>query len=110
MATLTNHVIRGRNDIARDFWYFGNYCNIFLPNIGEDQKKVLPSERRAPGTVPHCRPGPGHCVTFIKRLNECLRLQRLEQKTLNFTWVVHLNWLAKIELRGPGPPGSQYYC
>ena len=27
-------------------------------------------------------------------------------KTLNFTWVVHLNWLAKIKLRGPGPPRS----
>ena len=25
-------------------------------------------------------------------------------KTLNFTWVIH--WLAKIELRGPGTPGS----
>ena len=21
----------------------------------------------------------------------------------------HLNWLPKIELRGPGPPGRQYY-
>ena len=32
--------------------FFENYCNIFLPNIGEDQKKVLPPERGAPGTVP----------------------------------------------------------
>ena len=23
---------------------------------------------------------------------------------------MHLNWLAKIELSGPGPPGCQYYC
>ena len=27
-------------------------------------------------------------------------------KTLNFTRIIHLNWLAKIKLRSPGPPGS----
>ena len=31
-------------------------------------------------------------------------------KTLNFIRVIHFNWLAKIEFRGPGPPGRQYYC
>ena len=31
-------------------------------------------------------------------------------KTLNFTLVIHLNWLEEIELRGcAGPPGRQYY-
>ena len=29
-------------------------------------------------------------------------------KTLHFLWVMHLNWLAKIELRGPGAFGLQY--
>ena len=29
-------------------------------------------------------------------------------KILNFTWVIHKNWLAKIELSGPGCPGHQY--
>ena len=26
-----------------------------------------------------------------------------QDKTLNLTWVIHLNWLSRIELRGPGP-------
>ena len=29
-------------------------------------------------------------------------------KTLHFLRVIRLNWLAKIELRGPGAPGLQY--
>ena len=32
MVTPTNHVI------ARDLWHFGYFCNIFLPNVGENQK------------------------------------------------------------------------
>ena len=27
-------------------------------------------------------------------------------KTLNFTWIIHLNWLSIIELRGPGASWS----
>ena len=41
-------------------WYFEDYRNIFLPNIGEDSKKVLPSHCGAPGTVP-C--GNNYCIT-----------------------------------------------
>ena len=33
--------------IARGPWYFGDFCYIFLPNLGEDQEKVLPSESGA---------------------------------------------------------------
>ena len=40
-------LLPGRNYIARGPWYFGDFCNIFLPNIDEDQKKVFPSERGA---------------------------------------------------------------
>ena len=29
----------GRNYIALSPWHFGDFCNIFLPIIGEDQKK-----------------------------------------------------------------------
>ena len=43
--------------------------NIFLPNIGEDQKQIL-HERGAPGTVPYVKSVPGYCITFIKRLHE----------------------------------------
>ena len=31
-------------------------------------------------------------------------------KTLHLLWVIRLNWLAKIELRGPGAPSLQYCC
>ena len=39
--------VPGRIYIARDRWHLGDFCNIFLPNINEDQKKVLLSEGRA---------------------------------------------------------------
>ena len=39
----------GQIYIARGPWYSMDFCNIFLPNIGEDQEKVLPSERGALG-------------------------------------------------------------
>ena len=32
-------IFPGRIYIVRGPWYFGNYRNIFLKNIGEDQKK-----------------------------------------------------------------------
>ena len=38
-------LFQGRVHTARGPWYFGDFCNIFLPNTGEDQEKVLPSER-----------------------------------------------------------------
>ena len=47
--------------IAWGFWHFENFCNMFLPNTNKDQKKVLSSERRAPGTVSYCgKYGPGY--------------------------------------------------
>ena len=47
------------------------FTKFFLPNTGEDQKKIL-SEYRAPGTVPYVKSVPGYCITFIKRLDEGL--------------------------------------
>ena len=49
-------------------WYFRDFRNIFLPNVGEDQVNVLPSERRAPGTVPYVKSGPGYCIMLIKKV------------------------------------------
>ena len=57
--------------LAQEPWYFGDNRNIFLPNIGEDQK-VLHSERGALGSIPFGKSGPGYCITFIKRLDERL--------------------------------------
>ena len=36
-------------------------------------KKVLPSERGAPVTVPYGKSDPVYCITFMERLDECLR-------------------------------------
>ena len=38
MVTSTNHVIAGRIYFALGPWHFGDFRNIFLPNIGEEQK------------------------------------------------------------------------
>ena len=54
-----------------------DFCNILLPNTGEDQKKVLPSKRGAPGTVPYVKSVPGYCITFMKKLDEDLSYQLL---------------------------------
>ena len=49
-------------------WYFGDFRNIFLPNVGKDQTNVLPSEHRALGTVAYRKSGTGYCIVFIKRV------------------------------------------
>ena len=59
--------------IARGSSYSKDFGNIFLPNIGEDQKKVLPSERGAHDTVPYGKFVPSYCITFIKMLDEALK-------------------------------------
>ena len=39
-----------------------DFRNIFLPNIGEDQKNVLRYERRAHGTLPYVKSGTGYAL------------------------------------------------
>ena len=39
--------------IALSPWYFKDFLNISLLNIGDDQTKILTSERGGPGTVPY---------------------------------------------------------
>ena len=39
MVTSTNHVIASRIYFALGPWYFRDFRNIFLPNIGEEQIK-----------------------------------------------------------------------
>ena len=65
-------MFQGRIYIARDRLYFVDYCNIFLPNIDEDQKS-LTIERGAPSIVPYDKSGPDYCIMFIKRLDEGIR-------------------------------------
>ena len=74
MVTRINHVI-ARPDLHYEgplaFWKFSQ---VFLPNIGEDQKVSL-SERRATGwSVPYYgKYGPSYCIAFIQRSDECLK-------------------------------------
>ena len=63
-------------------WNFRDFCYIFLPNIGEDQKKSShlsagPLELSHTGNSPY-----SYRITFMKRLGDCLRLQLLGQKLL----------------------------
>ena len=44
---LLNMLFPGRIYIARGPWHLRDFCNIFLPNISENQKKVLLSDRGA---------------------------------------------------------------
>ena len=65
----------GRVDIALGRWHFGDFRNIFLPNIGEDQKTSYDfSAGPLAGTAPYYgKSGPDQCITFIKRLDVGLR-------------------------------------
>ena len=99
----------GRIYIARGPWHLGNFCNIFQPNISEDQKKSY-----------HLRAGPWHLAIWQIRCwllhydNKKLRwgpeIATFRTKTLDFTLVIRLKLVGKIELRGyAGPPSRQYY-
>ena len=62
----------GRIYIARGPWYSADFCNIFLPNISEDQKNPT-IWTWSPGTGPYGKYDAGYCITFIKSLDEGLR-------------------------------------
>ena len=49
MVTLAKHVNPGLVYIVRGPWHLGDFCNVFLPNISEDQKKLY-----------HLNAGPWH--------------------------------------------------
>ena len=48
---LLNILFLGRIYIARGPWHLGDFCNIFLPNESEDQKKSY-----------YLSAGPWHCA------------------------------------------------
>ena len=83
---LLNMLFLSRIYIARGPWYLGNFCNIFLPKISEDQKKPYHLSA-GPRAVPYGKYGAGYCITFIKSLDEGLRLQFLGQKPLILLWL-----------------------
>ena len=71
---LPNMLFLGRIYIARGPWQLGDVCNIFQPKISEDQKKPY-NLSAGPGAVQYGKYGAGYCITFIKSLDEGLRLQ-----------------------------------
>ena len=86
MVTLTKHVIFGPDLPCADSLHFEDFCNIFLPNISEDQKKSYYLSAGL-STVPYGKYGAGYCIMFIKSLGEGLRYQLLEQKPLISPWL-----------------------
>ena len=84
-----------------------DFCIIFLPNTGEDQKKVL-SKCGATGTEPCVRSVPvsSYCITFIKRLDQGLSNFYDKNPKFHSGCTVRLNWLADIKLKGLWPPGT----
>ena len=67
-STYQHVIARAGLDIAWGPWSFGDFRNIFLPNIGEDQINVLSSGRKAPGTAPYGKSDPGYCIMFINKV------------------------------------------
>ena len=53
---LLNMLFPGRIYIARCLWHLGDFRNIFLPNISEDQKSPT-IWGRGPGIVPYGKSG-----------------------------------------------------
>ena len=62
----------GRIYIAWGPWHLGDFCNIFLPNISEDQKSPT-IWVQGPGTEPYGKYGASYCNTLRKSLDEGLR-------------------------------------
>ena len=68
-------LLPGRIYIALSLWHFGDFRNIFLPNIGEDQKKSYDLSAGPLVVIAsyYGKSGRGKCITFIKRLDVGLR-------------------------------------
>ena len=97
-------LLPGRIYIALGLWYFGDFRNIFLPNIGEDQKKSYDfSAVPLAGTAPYYGKSGPHYVHKKARCGPEIATYRT--KILHFFRVIRLNWLATIELRGGGGGG-----
>ena len=54
MVTLTNHVIAGPDLHRAGPWHFGDFRNIFLPNVDEDHKNQDLSIGPLAGSAPYC--------------------------------------------------------
>ena len=86
-----------------------DFCNIFLPNISEDQKKFYYlSAGLLDCAIWQIRRWLLHCIHEKFRWEH--EVATFRTKTFDFTLIIRLNWLEKIELMGcAGPPGCQHY-
>ena len=73
MVTLTDHVIPGLDLHCAGPMALWGFSQHLPAKYRRRPKKVLTSERGAPGTVPHGKSSQIYCITFIKRLDEGLR-------------------------------------
>ena len=85
-------------------WYFAIFA-IFSCQIQKTNKSLIWARRHWHCAICQIRPW---LFTFIKRLHEDWgpELANFRIKTLHFTRVIRLNWLANIKLKGSGPLGA----
>ena len=99
----------GRIYIARGPWHFGDFCKLFPAKYKWRPKKSC-----------YLSPEPWHCAIWQirrwlghyvhKKFRWGPEVVTFRTKTLDFTLVIRLNWLEKIELRWCAwPPDRQYY-
>ena len=107
---LLNMLFPGRICIARapgtKEIFATSSCQIYVKT-----KKSPTIWAPGPGTVPYGKYSYGGLLHYVhKKFRWGPEVATFRTKTLDFTLVIRLNWLEKIELRGcAGPPGRQYY-
>ena len=73
MVTLTNHAIARAGSTLHEVLAIWRFMRHVPGYYSKGQKKVLPSEPGAPGTLRYGKFGLGYCITFLKRIDEGLR-------------------------------------
>ena len=93
-------LLPGRIYIAWGPWLFGDFCNIFLPNIGEDQKKNFTIWELA-----LCQKVNPALVIALRLYKDYMRAwgSNVLDKNSCFYPGYRFNLVGRIELRGPGP-------
>ena len=99
---LLTMLLPGQIYIALSPWDFGDFRNIFLPNIGEDQKKSYDlSAGPLAGTASYYGKSRPWLMYYVHKKARCgPEIATFRAKTLHFFRVIRLNWQIKIELRG----------
>ena len=100
-------LLPGRIYIALGPWHFGDFRNVFLPNINEDQKNLTISALGLKLVLRHIMVNPAMINALRSQKGRCeSEIATFRTKTLHFLRVIRLNWLTKIELRGTRRPWS----